>query len=74
MGEFFTVLLGQGKMNPLKFTDFLNAHAREGWQVVTIEKENRRKLLFFKVEAMVVVMGKEVASAPAAAPAPIVAG
>ena len=55
---FFTVIMGQGKMDPIKFGNFLNLHANEGWEVVTIEKENRRKLLLFKVEAMVVVMKK----------------
>ena len=59
---FFTVLLGQGKMDPIKFSNFLNLHAKEGWQVVTVEKENRRKLLLFKVEAMVVVMQRRLAA------------
>lgn len=54
-----TLLLGAGKMDPMKFADFLNIHAAEGWRVVTVEKEIRRAFLFWKREAMVCILEKD---------------
>ena len=53
------LLPGGAKVDPQRFAEFLNQNAREGWRVVTIERESRRALAFFKVEAMVVVFEKE---------------
>jgi len=58
-GMLGSLLFGGSKVNPLKFTDFLNANASEGWKVVTMEKDIRRMLLLWKREAYVVVLGKE---------------
>ncbi len=55
-GMLSSMLLGAAKVNPLKFGDFLNRNARDGWRVVTMEKDIRRALLFFKREAYVVIM------------------
>lgn len=55
-----SILLGSSKVDPIKFSEFLNIHAKEGWKVVTMEKEIRRSFLFFAVEAMVVVMEREI--------------
>jgi Domain of unknown function (DUF4177) len=54
-----SLLLGESKVNPVKFTEFLNSNAKEGWRVVTMEKENRRELLFFSREAYLVVLEKD---------------
>ncbi len=54
-----SLLLGAAKVNPVKFSEFLNANARQGWRVVTMEKDMRRMLLFFQREAYVVVMERE---------------
>lgn len=54
-----SLILGESKVNPVKFTEFLNSHGREGWRVVTMERERRRELLFFSREAYLVVMEKE---------------
>jgi hypothetical protein len=54
------LLPGGAKVDPKRFAEFLNQHGREGWRVVTIERESRRALAFFSVEAMVVVFEKEV--------------
>jgi hypothetical protein len=54
-----SLLLGESKVNPVKFTDFLNSNAKEGWRVVTMERERRRELLFFSREAYLVVLEKE---------------
>jgi hypothetical protein len=58
-GVLGSLLLGASKVNPLKFSEFLNMNAREGWEVVTMEKDIRRMLLFWKREAYVVIMTKE---------------
>ncbi len=58
-GMLGSLFLGQSKINPLKFSDFLNENASEGWEVVTMEKDIRRMLLFWKREAYIVIMKKE---------------
>jgi len=55
-GLLGSMLLGAAKVDPLKFGEFLNKNARDGWRVVTMEKDMRRALLFFKREAYVVIM------------------
>ena len=54
-----SLLLGQSKIDPAKFTEFLNEHAAQGWRVVTMEKEIRRMLLFFQREAFMVILEQE---------------
>lgn len=58
-GMLGSLLLGSSKVNPEKFTDFLNNNAEDGWQVITMEREIRRFLLFFKREAFVVLLEKD---------------
>lgn len=55
-----SLFLGGSKVDPLKFSDFLNKNGAEGWEVVTMEREIRRMLLFFSREAFLVVMKREV--------------
>ena len=59
-GMLGSLFLGGSKVNPMKFSEFLNANASEGWRVVTMEKDIRRMLLLFKREAYVVIMEKEI--------------
>lgn len=54
-----SMLFGASKVNPVKFSDFLNKNAKEGWRVVTMEKDIRRMMLFFKREAYVVILEKD---------------
>ncbi len=54
-----SLILGGAKVDPVKFSDFLNKNAQNGWRVVTMEKDIRRMLLFFKREAYVVLMMRE---------------
>ena len=54
-----SLVLGGAKVDPVKFSDFLNNNAKNGWRVVTMEKDIRRMLLFFKREAYVVLMERE---------------
>lgn len=58
-GMLGSLLLGESKINPIRFSEFLNANARDGWEVVTMEKDVRRMLLFFKREGYVVIMQRE---------------
>lgn len=58
-------LAGGGKVDPERFGAFLNTHARRGWRVVTVERENRRTFLFFQREAFVVVMERVASEKPA---------
>lgn len=58
-GMLGSLLLGASKVDPIRFSDFLNQNARQGWRVVTMEKDIRRMLLFFTREAYMVVMERE---------------
>ncbi len=55
-----SLLLGQSKIDPVRFSEFLNRNAKEGWEVVTMEKDIRRMLLLWKREAYIVIMKKEI--------------
>ena len=52
------MLLGASRVGPIRFSDFLNQNAADGWEVVTMDKDIRRELLFFKRESYVVIMTK----------------
>lgn len=58
-GALGSLFLGGGKVNPIRFGEYLNSVAEEGYRVVTIEREIRRMFLFFKREAMVVVFERD---------------
>jgi hypothetical protein len=51
-----SLFLGGSKVDPLKFSEFLNANGQDGWEVITMEREIRRMLLFFSREAFLVIM------------------
>lgn len=51
-----SLFLGGSKVNPVKFSEFLNRNGDEGWEVITMEREIRRMLLLFSREAFVTVM------------------
>ncbi len=51
-----SLFLGRSKVDPVKFSEFLNSHGANGWEVVTMERESRRMLLFFEREAFLVIM------------------
>ena len=58
-GMLGSLFLGSSKVDPERFTEFLNRNAAQGWRVVTMEKESRRMLLFFEREAFLVVMVRD---------------
>lgn len=55
-----SLFLGGSKVDPVKYTEFLNKNAREGWRVITMERESRRELLFFKREAFLTIMERDI--------------
>ncbi len=57
-----SLFLGGSKVDPEKFSDFLNKNGAQGWEVKTMEREARRMLLFFEREAFLVVMQREVSA------------
>ena len=59
-GLLGSIFLRGSKVDPVKYTEFLNKNAAEGWKVVTMERESRRELLFFKREAFVTILEREV--------------
>ncbi|MDX8395755.1 MAG: DUF4177 domain-containing protein [Mariprofundaceae bacterium] len=58
-GLLGSLLLGGSKVDPIRFTEFLNMNAKDGWRVCTMEKDIRRMLLLWKREAYVVILGRE---------------
>lgn len=54
-----SLFFGAAKVNPVNFSTFLNKQTPEGWRVVTMEKDLRRMLLFFKREAYVVILERD---------------
>lgn len=55
-----SLFLGGSKVDPVKFSEFLNMNGAEGWEVKTMERESRRMLLFFEREAFLVVMQRKI--------------
>lgn len=53
------IFLNGGKVDPVRLSAALNRQAAEGWRVVTMERENRRTLLFFSREAFIFVLARE---------------
>lgn len=54
-----SLILGQANVDPERMSVFLNSHAAEGWEVVTMEREIRRLFLFWRREGMVFVLQRE---------------
>ncbi len=59
-GLIGSILFGQSKVDPVKFTRTLNHYAAHGWEVKTMEKDLRRNWLLFKVETYVVILERDV--------------
>lgn len=54
-----TLFFGQGKVDHEKLSRYLNELAREGWRVVTMEREQRRMLLVSSREAFLIVLERD---------------
>ncbi|MDP2653275.1 MAG: DUF4177 domain-containing protein [Candidatus Omnitrophota bacterium] len=58
-GVLGSLILGQSKVDPVRFSSFLNSQAAEGYRVVTMERESRRLFMFWKREAFMVILERE---------------
>lgn len=58
-GMISSILLGSAKVDPERLSRFLNDNAREGWRVITMEKDIRRTLLLWTREAYLIIMERE---------------
>jgi hypothetical protein len=56
-----SIFLGGSRVDPIRYTKFLNDHALQGWRVVTMEREIRREFIFFKREAFVTILERQTA-------------
>ncbi len=54
-----SIFLGGSRVNPERYTEFLNKHSAQGWRVVTMERELRRELLLFKREAFLTILERD---------------
>lgn len=61
-GILGSIFLAGSKVDPERFSDFLNRNAREGWRVVTMERESRRTLGFWSREAFLVILERDMAA------------
>lgn len=59
-GLLGSILLQGSRVDPVKYTNFLNENAQQGWRVITMERESRRELLFFKREAFLTILERDV--------------
>ena len=57
-GGCSTLLFGNARLPLGKIEDKLNQHASEGWNVVFQVVEQKRLLLFWKRESLVITFGK----------------
>lgn len=55
-----SIFLGGSRVDPERYSTFLNKNATEGWRVVTMERELRRELLFWKREAFLTILERSV--------------
>jgi len=58
-GLLGSLVLGESRVDPVRFSNFLNDNAKQGWRVVTMERETRRELLFFKRESFLVILERK---------------
>lgn len=59
-GLLGSIFLAGSKVDPVRYSDFLNENAKQGWRVITMERESRREFLFFNREAFLTVMERKV--------------
>ena len=54
-----SMVFGSAKANTSQLSRFLTKHAEGGWRLKTMERENRRTLLFSSREAFIFVFERE---------------
>ena len=58
-GALSSLVFGAANSNADKFSAFLNETAKEGWRVITMQKDMRRLFLFWQREAYLIVMERD---------------
>ena len=53
---FSSMFLNGGKVDPENLEEQLNKLGAQGWEVVTMQRENRRTFLFWSREAFVFIL------------------
>ncbi len=56
-----SIFLGGSRVDPMRYTNFLNENAKDGWRVITMERETRREFIFFKREAFLTILERDAA-------------
>lgn len=59
-----SLFFGSSKVDPEKLTKALNDFAREGWKVISLERETRRMMLFWTREAFLLILERDRRPAP----------
>lgn len=58
-----SIFLGGSRVDPVKYSRFLNENAKDGWRVVTMERELRRAFVFFTREAFLTILERDASAA-----------
>lgn len=53
---FSSMFLNGGKVDPERLEDQLNKLGADGWEVVAMQRENRRTFLFWSREAFIFIL------------------
>tara|TARA_B100000809_G_scaffold44698_1_gene39048 strand:+ start:243 stop:458 length:216 start_codon:yes stop_codon:yes gene_type:complete len=53
-----TLFLGSAKVDTKRLTSFLNTYLNDGFSIKAVQREQRRMFLFFKREAFIIFLEK----------------
>ncbi len=56
---FSSIFLNGGKIDPERLEDQLNKLGADGWEVVAMQRENRRTFLFWSREAFIFILKRD---------------
>ena len=56
---FSSIFLNGGKVDPERLEDQLNKLGADGWEVVAMQRENRRTFLFWSREAFIFILKRD---------------
>ena len=54
-----SIFLGGSRVDPVRYSGLLNDNAKDGWRVITMQKESRREFFLFKRESFVTILERE---------------
>lgn len=56
---FSSIFLNGGKVDPERLEEQLNKLGADGWEVVAMQRENRRTFLFWSREAFIFILKRD---------------